>query len=469
MTRLHKHLRIGTAIVGLIALGTCLVFAQGSTGTISGVVRDASGAVIPGVMVTAKHTESGLTRAAVTNETGGYTIQLLPVGAYEITTELAGFKQQVRRGINLVVGQEAIVNVTLEVGTVSETVTVTGEAPIVNTTLSSTTGLVNESQIKDLPLNGRGFDQLMAVAPGTINYTSNVNLNGNFFSVVGRRPEENTFTINGVEYVGANSAGQPIGPAGSSGQTLGVDAVREFNLLQHSYGAEYGKRAGGHVVTVASSGTNQLHGSVFEYLRNSALDARNFFDATDAVPPFKRNEFGASLGGPIKKDKMFLFGNYEGFRQRLALSSVAVVPDLQMRQGLLPCYLAPPTACGSTPGQYVTVPNLKTGMLPYASNFWPAPNGNELFVGAGLPNAGLPTGTAYAISNPKQAVREDFGLTRFDYNASGKDSFSVSYLISDGDKIDPRANTNFTQISTNRSQVVSFQETHVFSPTFLNS
>ncbi|PYS00336.1 MAG: TonB-dependent receptor, partial [Acidobacteria bacterium] len=322
---------------------------------------------------------------------------------------------------------------------------------------------------KDLPLNGRGFDQLMAVAPGTINYTSNVNLNGNFFSVVGRRPEENTFTINGVEYVGANSAGQPIGPAGSSGQTLGVDAVREFNLLQHSYGAEYGKRAGGHVVTVASSGTNQLHGSVFEYLRNSALDARNFFDATDAAPPFKRNEFGASLGGPIKKDKMFLFGNYEGFRQRLALSSVAVVPDLQMRQGLLPCYLAPPTACGSTPGQYVTVPNLKTGMLPYASNFWPAPNGNELFVGAGLPNAGLPTGTAYAISNPKQAVREDFGLTRFDYNASGKDSFSVSYLISDGDKIDPRANTNFTQISTNRSQVVSFQETHVFSPTFLNS
>src|SRR5205807_4610493 len=295
----------------------------------------------------------GLTRAAVTNETGGYTIQLLPVGAYEITTELAGFKQQVRRGINLVVGQEAIVNVTLEVGTVSETVTVTGEAPIVNTTLSSTPG---------------------------------------------------------------------------------VDAVREFNLLQHSYGAEYGKRAGGHVVTVASSGTNQLHGSVFEYLRNSALDARNFFDATDAAPPFKRNEFGASLGGPIKKDKMFLFGNYEGFRQRLALSSVAVVPDLQMRQGLLPCYLAPPTACGSTPGQYVTVPNLKTGMLPYASNFWPAPNGNELLVAPGLQNAGLPTGTAKAIGNPKQALREDFGLTRFDYNVSNQDSFSVNYLISDGDR-----------------------------------
>src|SRR5213594_2084642 len=467
-----KGFKFGTAIVAMIALGTCLVFAQGSTGTISGVVRDISGAVIPGVMVTAKHTESGLTRTALTNETGAYSVQLLPVGAYEITAELAGFKQQVRRGINLVVGQEAVVNVTLEVGTVSETVTVTGEAPIVNTTLSSTAGLVNESQIKDLPLNGRGFDQLMAVAPGTINYTSNVNLNGNFFSVVGRRPEENTFTINGVEYLGANSAGQPIGPAGSSGQTLGVDAVREFNLLQHSYGAEYGKRAGGHVVTVATSGTNELHGSVFEYLRNSALDPRNFFDVANApnptsVAPFKRNEFGGTLGGPIKKDKMFLFGNYEGFRQRLALSSNAIVPDLQFRQGLLPCYLANPTtpaACGSNPGQYVTAPNLKTGMLPFANIFWPAPNGSEL-----PSSAGLPTGTAYAISNPKQEIREDFGLTRFDYNASTRDTLSVSYLISDGDKIDPRANTNFTQISRNRSQVVSLQETHVFSPTFLNS
>src|SRR6266581_2352735 len=420
-TDLHVLVRVGTAIVGLIALGSCLVFAQGSTGTISGVVHDSSGAVIPGVTVTAKHIDSGLTRSAVSRETGGYNFQLLPVGAYEITTELPGFKQEIRRGINLVVGQEAVVNVTLEVGTVSETITVTGEAPIVNTTLSSTAGLVNESQIKDLPLNGRGFDQLMAVAPGTINYTSNVNLNGNFFSVVGRRPEENTFTIDGIEYLGANSAGQPIGPAGSSGQTLGVDAVREFNLLQHSYGAEYGKRAGGHVVTVTSSGTNQLHGSVFEYLRNSALDARNFFDDRIGAPPFQRNEFGGSLGGPVKKDKAFLFGNYEGFRERLGKSSKAIVPDLRFRQGLLPCYLANPTT-------------------PVA-----------------------------CISNPKRAIREDFGLARFDYNASGKDSLSVKYLISDGDKTDPRDNTNFTQISTNRSQVVSLQETHVFSPTFLNS
>jgi Carboxypeptidase regulatory-like domain len=470
---LHVLIRWGTAIVGMSALGSCLVLAQGSTASISGVVRDATGAVIPGVMVTARHIESGLTRIAVSGENGGYTIQLLPVGAYEITTELPGFKQEVRRGINLVVGQEAVVNLTLEVGTVAESVTVTGEAPIVNTTLASTAGLVNESQIKDLPLNGRSFDQLLTLTTGTVNFTTNVNLQGNFFSVVGRRPEENTFSINGVEYIGSNSAGQPSGPYGASGQVLGVDAVREFNLLEHSYGAEYGKRAGGHVSIVTSSGTNQLHGSLFEYLRNSALDARNFFDDTIGAPPFKRNQFGGSLGGPLRKDKAFLFGNYEGFRQRLATSSVAFVPDAQMRQGLLPCYLAYPTtsttACGSNPGQYVTVPNLKTGMLPYANNFWPSPNGNEVFVAPGLPNAGLPTGTAKAIGNPKQSIREDFGLTRFDYNVSNKDSFSVNYLISDGDRTNPQPDASFTQISSARSQVLSLQQTHVFSPTLLNS
>src|SRR5205814_8207625 len=162
-TDLHVLGRVGTAIVGLIALGSCLVFAQGSTGAMSGVVRDASGAVIPGVTVSAKHIESGLTRTAVSSETGGYNLQLLPVGAYEITTELPGFKQQVRRGINLVVGQEAVVNLTLEVGAAAEQITVVEEAPLVNATLSSTSGLISQAQIKDLPLNGRSFDQLLTL------------------------------------------------------------------------------------------------------------------------------------------------------------------------------------------------------------------------------------------------------------------------------------------------------------------
>src|SRR4029077_10533214 len=156
------------------------------------------------------------------------------------------------------------------------------------------------------------------------------------FSVAGKRQETNRFLINGIDYVGGNATGQFITPSGSSGQLLGVEAVREYNVLQDTYGAEYGKRAGGQISIVTSAGTNQLHGDMFEYLRNSALDARNFLDQTIGAPPFKRNQFGGALGGPIKKDKLFLFGNYEGFRQRLAVSNRAIVPDNFARLGELP-------------------------------------------------------------------------------------------------------------------------------------
>src|ERR1019366_3886848 len=211
----------------------------------------------------------------------------------------------------LVVAQQAVVNFTLEVGNVEQQVTVTGEAPIVNTTLASTSGLVSEKEVKDLPLNGRSFDQLLTLNVGTANYSSNYNYSGNVFTVAGRRPDENRFLMNGVDYVGTTNNGSAMTPTGASGQLLGVDAVREFNVVQHTYGAEYGKRAGGQVSIVTSSGTNQLHGDVFEFLRNSVLDARNFFDFPigERIAPFKRNQFGGSLGGPIKKDKDFLFGN----------------------------------------------------------------------------------------------------------------------------------------------------------------
>jgi len=322
-------------LLGLIILGSCMVFGQGSTAAISGLVHDSTGAVVPGATVTARHIESGLTRSAVSGENGGYNLQLLPVGAYELSTDLPGFRQQVRRGINLVVGQEAVVNLTLEVGAAAELVTVTDEAPIVNTTLSSTSGLINEAQIKDLPLNGRSFDQLLTLNVGTVDNRSNVsNNNWTSFSVAGKRPETNRFLMNGVDYLGSNSGGTYITPSGSSGQLLGVEAVREYNVLQHTYGAEYGKRAGAQVTVVSSSGTNELHGDLFEYIRNDALDARNFFE--DAKGPFRRNQFGGALGGPLKKDKAFLFGNYEGFRERWGVPSNAIVPDALSRQGLLP-------------------------------------------------------------------------------------------------------------------------------------
>ena len=464
-TALHALVRLGAGTVGLIVLGTCLVFAQGSTATISGVVRDATGGVVPGVSVTARHSDSGLTRTVQSAEDGGYRMPSLPVGPYEVTAEKLGFKQQVRKGINLAVAQEAVVDLTLDVGAAAELVTVTEEAPLVNTTLSSTSGLITEQQVKDLPLNGRSFDQLLALNVGIANNTSNIGQGNGWtgFSVAGKRQETNRFLINGIDWVGGNSTGQFITPSGASGQLLGVEAVREYNVLEHTYGAEYGKRAGGQISIVTSSGTNQWHGTLFEYLRNSALDARNFFDQTIGAPPFKRNQFGGALGGPLKKDKMFLFGNYEGFRQRLALSSRAIVPDLPSRQGLLPCNVISPAPSPCPASGYAPVPSLKQGMLPYANAFWPSPNGPEVLAN------GLPSGTAYNYNSALQSAREDFGLARFDYTVSSKDSLFANYTMDDGQRNTPRTNTNFIQIEPLRTQTLGLTETRVFSSSVVNS
>src|SRR5881628_2686920 len=444
-----------TAIVVLIALATTSQsFGQTSTATILGVVKDASGALIPGVSIAVKHTESGLTRTAISSERGAYSVPLLPVGAYELTTTMPGFKQQVRSGINLVVGQEAVIDLTLEVGANAETVTVSEEAPLVNTTTSSTSGVITEQQVKELPLNGRSFDQLITLNVGVSNATSNTLDSGNWnmFSVAGKRPETNRFIINGIDWVGGNANGQYITPEGASRQMLGVEAIREFNVLTATYSAEYGKRAGGQINIVTTSGTNQLHGSAFEYLRNSALDARNFFDQTIGAPPFKRNQFGGALGGPLKKDKMFLFGTYEGFQERLSRSSTSVVPGTCARQGLFP----------NAAGVCAAVTDLKPEMLKYANAFWPAPSTPD-----------RPDGTAIAYSNPPQTIGESLGLARFDYVISSKDSFYANLTIDNGLRINPWGGggggaPNFKSVSDNISQTLSLKETHVFSSSLVN-
>ena len=455
-----------TTLIGLAVLGSCLVLAQGFTAAVTGTVTDTSGAVLPGTMITVRHLETGLARAVEADASGNYSVPSLPVGEYEMTAEKMGFQREVRRGINLVVAQQAVVNLTLQVGSIVQQVTVTEAAPLVNTTTTSTSGVISEQQIKELPLNGRSFDQLLTLNAGTVDNRSNIANNAwTSFSVAGKRPETNRFIMNGVDYIGANSTGQFITPSGSSGQLLGVDAVREYNVIQHTYGAEYGKRAGAQVVVVSSSGTNQLHGAVFEYLRNGALDARNYFET--AKGPFKRNQFGGELGGPLKKDKAFLFGNYEGFRERWNVPNVANVPDTQARLGLLPCYIANGTtggACSSNPGAYVPIPKLASGMLPYANFFWPAPNGPELLD----PSTNLPTGTAQSIGNPLKSVREDFGLVRFDATLSGKDSFSANFNGDDGRRGQPPGDPVFTTLSTQRAYLASLQETHIFSSNVVN-
>ena len=443
-------------ILAVIALTSGLVFGQEFSATMSGVAHDAGGGVVPGVSVTAKHTDSGLTRTVITNETGSYRMPALPVGEYEVTAGLSGFKQQVRRGINLVVTQEAVVNFTLEVGDLKENVTVTEDAPLVNTTLSSTSGLVTRDQIKDLPLNGRSFLELMTLNAGVITNRSNTTDNNvPSFSIAGKRPDSNRFTMNGMDYVGNNAGGTYTAPQGISGFLLGVDAVREFNVLGHTYGAEYGKRAGAQVTIVTTSGTNQWRGSVFEYLRNNALDTRNFFDVANApnptkVPPFQRNQFGGAVGGPIRKDKMFFFGNYEGFRERLAVSQYGYVPSRQARQGLWP----------NAAGQYAQAPNLEPRMLPFF-RYWPEPNGPEQLLN------GLPTGTARYSANPKRSVQEDFGLGRFDYYLSNQDSVNGNFTADKGNRSNPQDPTFLVAQETNL-YTLSTQETHIFSPTLVN-
>src|SRR3989454_1198245 len=446
--------------IAILTAGRDFACAQ-VTATISGKVEDASGAAVGGAIVAVKSDQTGATRRDTADEVGNYRTPPLPVGSHDVRAEKAGFRAAVRTGINLAVGQEAVVNLKLEVGELTQEVTVSLETPLVDTTTASVAGLVGEREVKDLPLNGRSFDNLIALNPGAINYTykspGTVTSQGNTFSVNGRRPLENIFLMNGIEYTGSSQLS--ITPGGVSGNLLGIEAVREFNVLTGTYSAEYGKRAGAQVTAVTQSGTNQFHGSAFEFLRNSALDARNFFDQ-GSIAPFRRNQFGASAGGPIKKDRVFLFGNYEGFRHRLGISNVSVVPDQDARQGRLP---------NPATGVPATVANLRPEMLNYMQ-LWPQPNGREIMVPATWPGTGLvPSGTAYSFNAPKQSINEDFGTAKGDYNPRDQDSLSISYTIDDGNNLTPLADPLFGNYITLRSQVGSIRETHIFSPRVLNT
>jgi hypothetical protein len=402
-----------------------------------------------GVNVMARETQSGLTRTVQTNETGSYRLAALPIGQYEVSAEVSGFKQAILRGITLAVAQEAVVNLTLQVGDVTQEVTVQAEAQLVNTTTTSTSGLITNQQVANLPLNGRSFLDLVMLNSGSVSNRSNTtNGDAPSYTIAGNRPDQARFTLNGIDYVGNSPVRIYTAPQGISGYLLGVDAVQEFNVLEYTYGAQYGNRAGAQVNIVTKSGTNLLHGSAFEYLRNTDLNSRSYF-STVGVPPLQRNQFGASLGGPIIHDKLFLFGNFEGYRDREGLNIFSYVPDLQVRQGLLP----------NASGQYVQVANLQRAILPFFA-YWPLPNGPEL-----LQN-GLPTGIAGFTETPKQFVNENFELIRADYYISKKDTISSNTTVDRGARGVPSGlfiTDNETDLYT-----TSTQETHIFTPSLLN-
>ena len=455
-------------IFGLLGSAAMPVISRAQvTASIAGTVTDQSGGTVKDARITVKSLETGFTRAVTTDDEGYFRLLSLPLGRQELTAEKVGFRPTVLDRINLVVGQEAVVNVVLDVAPIKgKDVVVSEQTPVVNVTTASVSGVVNERQIKDLPLNGRSFDDLITLNPGTINYSAlkspnTSTSNGNTFSVAGRRTSENLFLLNGVEYMGSSQLA--VTPGGTSGYLLGIDAVREFNVLTDTYSAEYGKRAGAQVSAVTQSGTNQFHGTLFEFLRNGALDSPGPFD-NGTVPPFRRNQFGGAAGGPLKKDRLFLFGNYEGFRQSLDVSSVSVVPDANARLGILP------DPCTGLPK---AVPKANATMEQYASLFWPVSNGLELTVpasGAGCTNTGqVPSGTAKATYNPNEHIREDFGTVRADYNLAKNDTLSSAYTIDDGTSLIPLSDPLFASFTPLRMQVLSLTETHVFSPAILNT
>ncbi|HEY2468212.1 MAG TPA: carboxypeptidase-like regulatory domain-containing protein [Terracidiphilus sp.] len=438
-----RHRTVRYAFALLVALFTsCLtsvsVFAQISA-SLSGRITDPTGAAVPAARVTANNVETGISRSALTDQSGRYQLFELPIGPYEVRTSKNGFAEEMRKGISLAVGQNATADLSLHVGEVKEQVTVTENVPVVNGSTHEISGLVGERQIRDLPLNGRSYDLLLTLNPGIVNFTSQKtggtgvsnSSTGNNFAVSGNRPQQNLFLLNGIEFTGA--AENNMQPGGPSQQLLGVEGVREFNVLRDTYGAEYGKRPGAQVIIVTRSGTNQLHGSAYEFLRNNALDAPNYFDQGSA-PAFQRNQFGAALGGPLKKDKAFLFGNYEGFRQHLHQTSVAFVPDLASRAAAVP------------------------SVQPLL-NLWPTPPANA-------PDF---NGIAQVFSSPLQTIREDYGTARFDLTLSPRDNFSSVYTIDDGGDVTATiADPYSTDILNLREQVFSLNETHVFSP-FLNN
>jgi len=430
-------------VLGVWASSAIPSSAQGEA-SIQGFVSDSSGGAVPSVAIRIKNLETGAQRNLLTDEAGRFDAAALPVGRYQVSAEKDGFRTEVKIGISVVVGQRKTVEIVLQLGDVRQTVQVESSPTLVAITTEDDSGLVGERQVKELPLNGRSYDQLMTLNPGIVNYTSqraggigtSNSAVGNMFSASGRRPQENLYLLNGVEFTSASEINNT--PGGVSGQLLGVDAVREFSVVKDTYGAEYGKRPGAQVIIVTASGTNDVHGNVYEFLRNSALDARNFFDH-GGIPPFRRYEFGGSLGGPIRKGKTFLFGNYEGFRQDLSLSDLTLVPDSSSRASAV-------------------------ASIQPLLDLWPVANGAEL-----LTSTGTASGIAEAFSNPLQTIREDFGTARLDQIFTDKDSLAAVYTADDSEAHSPTTNP-FTLVDIFlREQVASLSETHVFSPTLLNT
>src|SRR6266581_601605 len=449
-TLLAKSAAAFTAILVFVAsfLAVRQAYAQVAGATLSGTVTDSSGAVIPKAQVTITDLATGIARNVETDTAGLYIAPNLRPGTHDVGAKAPGFDSAIRRGITLTVGAQQVLDIKMQVGQVTQTVEVTGEAPMVELASSALTGQVSATTVRELPLNGRSWVDLGSLQPGVNQPNTQKPLTvagrgqrgfGTQVSITGTRPDENLYRVDGInvnDY--ANNS-----PSNVTGGATGVDAIQEFTVLTGNYPSEYGRSAGVVFNAITRSGTNQIHGSAYEFLRNSAMDARNFFDLA-AIPPFRRNQFGASMGGPIHKDSTFIFGDYEGLRQSLGLTQGGTTLSANARNGIL--------SSGT-----VTVDK---NVAAFIAAIYPVPNG---------PAIGPSFDTASFTTSVQDVSHDNFWTTRFDHKFSDADSMDAVYSFDSSRITVPDLhNTKVGVFSTGR-QSVALEETHVFSAETINS
>jgi hypothetical protein len=425
-----------------------LVYAQSPNASARGQVTDSSKAIIVGAHIFAVDVNTNIRSEAVTNAVGEYSIPNLLPGTYRMEAEKTGFQKVVKPDVVLHVQEVAELNFELPVGSPSDSVTVAAGAPAVQLSTSQVGTVVDATTIRALPLNGRSWTDLATLQPGAATISTQASYSaaadrgnrgfGSQLSISGGRVRQNNYLIDGIS-VNDYSNG---GPGSVLGGTLGVDAIEEFSVLTADAPAEYGRTSAGVISAITRSGTNSVHGSAYEFFRNSALDAPNYFDPNGKAPPFKRNQFGAALGGPIWKDHTFLFVNYEGNRQSTGITNIATVPSASARAGQL------------SNGTVTVDPSAQKYLT-----FWP------------LPNAGLLAGgdTGLYQFTAQQVVNENFATARFDHQLTARDSFFGTFAYDDTPYRSPDNLGDVLLNDRTTRRTVAVQETHIFSPSVLNN
>ena len=420
-----------------------LVFAQGTTGSISGTIVDESRSVMPGVTITVTNVETGLERVQLSDAGGRYRVLDIPPGQYLVKAELQGFAPVLRSDLTVAIGKDLLVDVDMKVRGLTEQITVTGETSSVSLGTTTAGGVVTTQQIAELPLNGRSFMQLATLQPGVIvSRATAKDFTGGFgntqLAIGGARPEQTGYLMDGTNIADISDKA----PSSLSGVLLGVDTVQEFSVQTHGYSAEFGRAAGGVMSTVTKSGTNKIRGTVFEFHRDESLDSRNFFASGD-LPDFKRDQYGGTVGGPILTSRLFYFGAYESLRERNAFTRFARLPNAAAHNGILPT--------GAVPIHPTT--------RPYLDLLYPIPDGQD-----------FGDGTAELAHSHQDPTDEHFGVVKFDFNVGKRGStFMVRWSRDVSDtNISQEHPLFFEQVGTD-TRYFTTQYQHLFTSTLLNT